>query len=466
MKFRTLFFATALSIWANAGVFAQTNKTDSIQSNPKTLLEFFQKGTYGGQFRSFLMATDNAPGLSDYYAWAAGGSLHYKTARYHGFQFGLGGTYHYNVLSSDLTAVDPKTGARNRYEIGLFDVEDPQNRSNLDRLDELWLQYRHNQLSLNLGKQRIQTPLINHQDGRMRPTLVEGLWANWGNEKQIKIEGGLIWHISPRSTVKWYNIGKSIGLYPKGLNPDGTASGYAENLKSRGVGLLGLSRNFGKQTTVQLWNQYVDQIFNTVFAQVEHQIPLKNKQSIRLGLRALHQNALGDGGNSDQSRSYFTRGGQSNVVSALLSWQDAHWQSALAYTYVTEDGRFLSPREWGREPFYTFMARERIEGSGGSHAATARLKWQSTNRQLKAEIAYGQFYLPDIKQVALNKYAFPAFRQLNLDLRYSFKGWLEGLEGQLLFVWKGKTGDIYGNDKYVINKVELTHYNWILNYYF
>lgn len=465
MNVGSIYLALLLSFTVSGMISAQSD-ADSTLRNAQSLLEIFQKGSVGGQFRSFAMATDNAHNLSDYYALAMGGTLNYKTATFYGFQFGLGGTYHYNLTSSDLGALDPTTGARNRYEIGLFDVENPQNKSDLDRLEELWLQYKRAQFKLTLGKQRIQTPLINYQDGRMRPTAVEGLWGRWGDHRRLKIEGGWIWRISPRSTVKWHDVGKSIGLYPKGLNPDGSASGYSEHLKSSGVGLLGLSRSLGKNTTFQVWDQYVDQIFNTVIAQAEHQIPLRNQQTIRIGLMALHQNALGEGGNTDPSKSYFVKGGQSNAVSAMASWQNSHWLTTLAYTRVTKDGRFLSPREWGRDPFYTFMARERIEGSGDSHAATARIRWQHENRQLKIELAYGQFFLPDIKQVALNKYAFPAFQQLNLDLRYTFNGWFEGLEGQLLFVWKGRTGNVYGNDKYIINKVEMTHYNCILNYYF
>ena len=34
---------------------------------------------------------------------------------------------------------------------------------------------------------------------------------------------------------------------------------------------------------------------------------------------------------------------------------------------------FLMPREWGREPFYTFLPRERNEGLGGVNAWTCQL---------------------------------------------------------------------------------------------
>ena len=144
--------------------------------------------------------------------------------------------------------------------------------------------------------------------------------------------------------------------------------------------------------------------------------------------------------------------------------QHKGWLALVAYTRATEDGRFLFPREWGREPFYTFIPRERIEGSGDNQAVTGRVSWQGTNKKLRLEAAYGHFYLPDVKNAALNKYAFPSFQQLNLDARYTFGGMFEGLRAQFLYVWKGRLGNVYGSEKYVINKVDVSLFNFILNY--
>ena len=83
---------------------------------------------------------------------------------------------------------------------------------------------------------------------------------------------------------------------------------------------------------------------------------------------------------------------------------------------------------------------------------------------MRIEAAYGHFYLPDVTNFALNKYAFPAFRQLNVDVRYTFGGMFEGLRAQFLYVWKGRIGEVYGNDRLVINRVNLSHINLILNY--
>lgn len=434
------------------------------KAHATNLLEAFEHGHFHGHFRTYFMATDNARSLTDYCAWAGGGGLHFSTASWHGFSFGIGGAFNFNLASTDLAKKDPTTGAVNRYEIGLFDVEKPSNRNNLDRIEELWLRYQWKKSRLTVGQQSIQTPFINAQDGRMRPTVEAGAWLEFAEWKNTKVEGGWLWKISPRSTVEWYGIGESIGLYPKGLNPDGTGSGYPENLASQGVGLLGINRHVGSRFRLQAWDQYVESIFNTVFLQTDYRLPLKNAHTLTAGLQFTHQDAVAHGGNVDVSKTYFQEGGQSNAFSTQIGWQRGAWQLLAAYTRVTDDGRFLSPREWGREPFYTFMSRERVEGSGDSHSATARAVWHPSGKKIRLEAAYGHFYLPDVTNAVLSKYAFPSFRQLNLDIRYSFGGMFEGLKAQFLYVWKGRMGEVYGNDRLVINRVDMSHCNVILNY--
>ncbi|GEM_PF-4658560 len=52
------------------------------------------------------------------------------------------------------------------------------------------------------------------------------------------------------------------------------------------------------------------------------------------------------------------------------------------------------------------------------------------------------------------------------DIRYSFAGMLKGLDAQFLFVGKLNNGEIYNNNKFVINKVKMQVYNFVLNYHF
>jgi hypothetical protein len=178
------------------------------------------------------MNTDNQEGLSNYFANAAGGGLKFETAKFKGFQMGISGFFTFNIGSSDFLKRDLKTNQISRYEIGLFDQEDLLNKTDIDRLEELYLKYNFQRSTITLGKQLINTPFINLQDGRMRPTEVNGLWIDH-KMKKTRIEGGLLYQISPRGTVKWYDVGKSIGVYSTGINKDGSKSEYEDNTHQR-----------------------------------------------------------------------------------------------------------------------------------------------------------------------------------------------------------------------------------------
>lgn len=44
-------------------------------------------------------------------------------------------------------------------------------------------------------------------------TIEEGVWAEFNELKDFKIEGAWIHRISPRSTIEWYKVEDSYGVY-------------------------------------------------------------------------------------------------------------------------------------------------------------------------------------------------------------------------------------------------------------
>jgi len=73
-----------------------------IKEDSGSLLNAFKNGFMEGHFRYFLSATDNASGLTDYYAQAGGGGIRYESAPYKGFRFAVSGFFIFNMGSSDL----------------------------------------------------------------------------------------------------------------------------------------------------------------------------------------------------------------------------------------------------------------------------------------------------------------------------------------------------------------------------
>jgi hypothetical protein len=154
------------------------------------------------------------------------------------------------------------------------------------------------------------------------------------------------------------------------------------------------------------------------------------------------------------------------VFSGRICFKSEHWDASVNYTRITADGRYLMPREWGRDHFFTFMPRERNEGAGDVHAVMGKVAYVFNIPGLRAELAAGHFEMPDVKNYRLNKYGQPAYNQYNADVRYAFHGLLKGADVQLLYVYKQATGNTYNNDKYVFNRVNMSLVNLMVNYSF
>jgi hypothetical protein len=300
----------------------------------------------------------------------------------------------------------------------------------------------------------------------MRPTGVDGLWAHFQQSKWA-FQGGWIYGISPRGTVRWYSIAQSIGVLGQGIQPNGQKSDYGGNLSSKGIGLISAQWQISPKLQVEAWNQYVDQIFNTVLVETNFKHKLLKNNKIYAGLQVIQQQAINNGGNPEPQKAYIQSGESSWVISAKMGHQWAkNWDFSLQFTQMMGDGRFLMPREWGREPFYTFMARERNEGLGHARAMMAKVSYLPKGSNFKMNATIGYFDTPDVKNIALNKYGMPDYTQLNLELIYTFSGILKGTDLQFLYVGKQRHHGMPDAPKYTINKVNMSNYNLVLNHHF
>ena len=441
------------------------HETIKQKADSNSLLSVFRNGKTEGHFRYFFMGTDNKKGLTDYHAHATGGGLSYKTASFHGFRLGIGGFFISNTGSSDLIKPDPSTQQLNRYEIGLFDIENPSNKNDIDRLEELYFSYSWKKGLVTLGKQIINTPFINPQDGRMRPTGVEGIWLKT-KKGNTEIDAGVLWGISPRSTVRWFNIGQSLGIYPQGVNALSKPSNYKDHIDSKFIGLFGITYPISKQTKLRLWEQLADQVFNTVLLQADQEFSANDKVHYYASVQTIIQHSLKNGGNQDPDHTYMQKGSSSLSFGARFGWKKKSQDISFNYTRITRHGRYLMPREWGRDPLFTFLPRERNEGFGDVNAWMLQYKKQFGESGLQSQVGLGYYQLPDVLNTQLNKYGMPSYTQFNIDIQYNFKGLLSGTQAQLLYVYKGQAGNSYNNDKYVIHKVNASLFNLILNYRF
>ena len=143
-----------------------------------------------------------------------------------------------------------------------------------------------------------------------------------------------------------------------------------------------------------------------------------------------------------------------------------HSEITLNYLGISDSGRFLFPREWGREKFYVSMQRERFEGMGGVHAFGFLFHQNFIHDKLKASLGASHVQTPDLENINLNKYGLPNYYHLTGLFDYRFSGFFEGLDLQFLMAYKKEDRDRKIPLEYVINRVNMANYNLILDYRF
>lgn len=474
MKYIVLVFIFLLSLVTVQKVKGQhqdlQEKPKIWQSDTKyipdslTILGAFKNGTVHGHFRYYFSTTNNKEGLTDYYANAVGGGIRYETGKFHGFNIGVSGFYVFNIASSDILKKDETTNQLNRYELGLFDVANTTSLDEINRVEEFFIKYQYKGWKTVLGRQLLNTPFINLQDGRMRPTAAEGLWIENIINKKHAFQIGYIYGVAPRSTSKWYRMHDVIGVYPVGVGTDGSKSLYAENTDTGGAILANYKWNITPNLQADIWDIYLDNIFNTTLVQIEASKSVSSG-TIYIGSQTALQTKVGNGGNDNATLAYNTNTGNVWVLGAKAGWKNTKWDHSINFNSISSGGRYLMPREFGRDYFYTFMPRERNEGFGDVTAMTLKTIYKiSPNTTINPTVGY--FVMPDVKNYYLNKYGMPSYAQLDIDVRHKFSGWLQGLEAQILYVHKWNKGNTYDNPRFVFNKVDMDLLNVVLNFRF
>ena len=228
---------------------------------------------------------------------------------------------------------------------------------------------------MKVGRQGFFSPFMNGQDGRMIPTLFEGAFYKYEEKDKLKFQLGAINRIAPRSYNGFENIGQTLGIYPVGRNTDGQGSEYSKNSSSDYVGLV----NFDYQLN-----------------------NLKNS-GLSVAFEWLLQNRVGDGGNADPALQY-VQNKTAQIFGAQISHSIPNGKISLGYDHITGQGRFLFPREWGREFLFSFQKRERSEGFGDNHAMVLyyhqNLKF--SDQKLKSILSVGHQWRPSVTEPNLN----------------------------------------------------------------
>ena len=435
---------------------------DSVQI--KSLSDWINHGAMHGRIRSYTMATVNKGVLGDHFTSAIGGYFKYHTARLYGFELGLSALFTFRMLGAKPDRRDSIAGAYPIYELQLYDVLDPSNTSDLDRIDELYVSWKRKRLHARAGRFEVISPHVNPmENSRMKPYSFQGAWLEWIPKwNGIKLQGGWLNAISPRSTVEWIPIGEAIGLY-NGETRQLPSDTVKTAIHSAGMGVAAIEFNKYRHQLV-LWNYFLDNVSNSLYARYIHKIPVK-QGSMELGGEWMGQSRIAHGGHTTIEHTYFDHDLFKQVFGAKVS---LHFNDRLryrfAYVYSDDHGKLLFPREFGREHFFATIPRGRVEGLANAHIATVGVMYNSKHHwRMRADVSRG--FLPHPDDAARNKYKQGDYWQFNADVRYNFSKFLKGLDVRFLYVTKLSAIPL-PNLAYYHYRADVHHFNLVIDLHF
>ena len=413
-------------------------------------------------FRTFWMNTnypreefkeDYALGMS----MNLGGILTYQNH----WKLHLGYRSFANVTSSEIWEPDPNTGQGNRYETGLFDLLDTRDRV-FGKLETISLEYSNQKFGIKAGRMGINSDWINAQDGRLSPTAVEGVNAWVAPDKNWKISAWGIGRMSIRGSSDWLSVGQTVGIYPVGRSVSGKPAQYFGNTSSDWLGIWEVDRKIGKDSKIHFSNTIAQNLFSTYWLVYDKNMKLETG-ILTLGLQSGFQHGLGDGGNENPEFKYKEPEDRNYALSGRIGWKNSRWVTHLNYTHVGGEGRWLSPREWGKDAWYTFIPRERNEGFESVDALVGYGEYRFENVPISVYGHLGFHWLSTTQDAAANKYNFPNYRQLNLGLKYQPMR-IKNLDIQLILVSKQAMNSENLSPNQIYNKVSMLHFNGIVNW--
>lgn len=431
----------------------------SNRASLESLTSLFTEGSLNGHIRTYFMTTLNEGDLKDYNALAVGGAIRFETAEFYGFHAGVAGIFTYRAFSSDLNKPDPTTGGTSKWERELFDVLEPDNYTDLDRLEELYIQYRFSRGSLRYGKLWIDdTPLLNRSDGRMKAFAFKGTWLDLYPNEHNGFSAAWLDRISPRSTVEWFDFHEGIGLANNGFQPDGREADYHGNQESEGVayiGYLGRARHWA----FQAHHWYVHHLNHTSWVELGYHLPHWD-----LGLQYSLQFPDPFQKNLPYAQRYVQPWENGQVLSSNVSWRPGDWALRASYTHAFSSGRYLFPRELGRDHFFTSIPRSRLEGFGDADVVTLKGEYRERLSGLSGCLAFTHLWGPQIANFTFNKYNLDTYWQVNTGVHYRFAGFFQGLRMDLLYVYRKNVNN--REPEVIFNRSNLHQLNLVANFEF
>jgi hypothetical protein len=292
----------------------------------------------------------------------------------------------------------------------------------------------------------------------MKPFAHRGAWAHLNFDSKHEVNLGWLDGVSPRSTTEWFALDEAIGLFYNGFQPNGDIAEYHEFYPSSGIGIL--NYNFRRENfQLIFYDFFMDKVMNTIWTEIGYDLA-----DFHFGIQYVYQNPFSYSEDLAYSHRYvqFKENGQ--VLSSQLSWENYGFNLALAYTHAFDSGRFLFPKELGRDRFFTSIPRSRLEGLGNIDVFTLKAEYHLPKPDLYLGVEMQQLQGPETGNFEFNKYNVDESFQVNSHLSYHAHGFLEGLSFDVLWIYKKNKN--YTDAQSIFNKSNFNQLNFVTNFNF
>ncbi len=416
-----------------------------------------QKFKINGYLKNYYLQENNH-NLKDYFGNAFGGELKITNKISKNFSFAIAG-YFSSFINTNISknSLDPITKKNSRYVKGLVDLTD-LNKKFIANLGDVYLKYHQKNFLMKIGRFKINTPFLNPANCKMIPNIFQGIYLSKKINTNILsfIFINAVW---PKGTPHFRSLKNSLGYgYGEGVEPvkEKVKGDYYENISTNGLYVLGY-KNFFKKNKFQFWDYYAQNLFNLAYIRNTYKKNF-NKFKIIAGVEYGNEKAVGNGGNADVTKTYMKKNEKTQLYGIEIGSGFKNSLFTFNYNYVTNQGRFMFPREWGKMHIFTFQHLESTEGNGGWHAWC--VKYIQKIKKFKIETDFGKYYLASINNHLLNKYIMPSFAQFSFELKTKYKN----IDFESLFSRKYSLNSV--SEKVAFAKVNMNLFRMILKYNF
>lgn len=288
----------------------------------------------------YSIDTQNA---KDAKATVLGGYLKYTSPHFHHFGFSIKHYASHLIFKSENPASTCLTDLSGK---------------DLNPLSELYLSYKNNSFSFKLGKQELDTPLINNDTTRLIPFSYDGITARYFLKPSSFISLG---HIS---RFRFNNCESYTSMTP---------SGYAKD----GVSFLGLNTKFGA-VEHQWYYYHAPGLYDALHLQVNSKTKYYGNKQILYGVQAIYTFKAG----SSENISTHNNGGDNvKLLAAKLGLVSDRFSYVTSLSYnFGEDG--INRGYGGLSSLYTtsMITNGKQDGKPFAKSFKVKYKYYSTSK--------------------------------------------------------------------------------------